>query len=92
MTTVLDAPRAQPDPSAAHPSASFSVTLRVHLRNRPGSFAALADAIAEAGGLLGAIDLVRVTPDSKVRDVTVLATDAAHVRRIVDAVSAVDGI
>ena len=42
------------------PSASFSATLRVHLENRPGSFALLAEAIAGAGGLLDAIDLVRV--------------------------------
>ena len=43
-----------------HPSASFSATLRVHLDDRPGAFADLARAIADAGGLLGAIDLVRV--------------------------------
>jgi hypothetical protein len=35
---------------ALHPSASFSATLRVHLDNRPGSFARLAEAIGEAGG------------------------------------------
>ena len=45
--------------SAAHPSASFSSTLRVRLANEPGTFARLAEAIGEAGGLLGAIDLVR---------------------------------
>jgi malate dehydrogenase (oxaloacetate-decarboxylating) len=75
-----------------HPSASFSATLRVHLDNQPGSFARLAGAIGEAGGLLGAIDLVRVERGKKVRDVTVLADDEAHIHRIVDAVRAVDGI
>jgi malate dehydrogenase (oxaloacetate-decarboxylating) len=75
-----------------HPSASFSATLRVRLANRPGSFAALAAAIGEAGGLLDAIDLVRVERDRKVRDVTVLASDAAHIERIVEAVRAVDGV
>ena len=44
----------------SHHSASFSLTLRVHLDDQPGSFADLARAIADAGGLLGAIDLVRV--------------------------------
>ena len=62
--------------SVLHPSASFSATLRVHLDNQPGSFARLAQAIGEAGGLLGAIDLVRVEKGKKVRDVTVLAADA----------------
>jgi malate dehydrogenase (oxaloacetate-decarboxylating) len=75
-----------------HPSASFSATLRVHLTNQPGSFAALATAIAASGGLLGAIDLVRVGRDEKVRDVTVLAGDAAHLDRIIAAVSAVEGL
>jgi malate dehydrogenase (oxaloacetate-decarboxylating) len=75
-----------------HPSASFSATLRVHLDNRPGSFARLASAIGEAGGLLGAIDLVRVERGKKVRDVTVLADDEAHIGRIVKAVRAAEGI
>src|SRR6266536_3041296 len=75
-----------------HPSASFSATLRVHLDNQPGSFARLASAIGEAGGLLGAIDLVRVERGMKVRDVTVLADDETHIERIVEAVRALDGI
>ena len=76
----------------AHPSASFSATLRLRLANRPGSFARLATAIGEAGGLLGAIDLVRAERATKVRDVTVLASDAAHIQRIVAAVHALEGI
>jgi malate dehydrogenase (oxaloacetate-decarboxylating) len=76
----------------AHLSASFSATLRVHVADRPGAFAALARAIADAGGSLDAIDLVRVEPDLKVRDVTVFAQDAAHVEQIVAAVRAVPGI
>jgi malate dehydrogenase (oxaloacetate-decarboxylating) len=77
---------------AVHPSASFSATLRVHLDNIPGSFARLARGIGDAGGLLGAIDLVRVERAKKVRDVTVLAADAGHIERIVDVVRSLDGI
>jgi malate dehydrogenase (oxaloacetate-decarboxylating) len=66
--------------------------MRVRLENHPGSFAALAEAIGDAGGLLGAIDLVRVGRGHKVRDVTFLATDAAHVERILGAVRHVPGI
>jgi malate dehydrogenase (oxaloacetate-decarboxylating) len=73
-------------------SASFSATLRVRLEDRPGSFADLARAIADAEGSLGAIDLVRVERGTKVRDVTVLAYDADHLRRIVEAVRAVPGV
>jgi malate dehydrogenase (oxaloacetate-decarboxylating) len=77
---------------APHPSASFSATLRVHLDNEPGSFARLAGAIGAAGGLLGAIDLVRVEHGKKVRDVTVLAADEEHIGRIVEAVRAQPGV
>jgi malate dehydrogenase (oxaloacetate-decarboxylating) len=79
-------------PDDQHPSASFSATLRIHLDNQPGSFARLAAAIGDAGGLLGAIDLVRVERGKKVRDVTVLAADEKHIHRIVDTVRALDGI
>jgi malate dehydrogenase (oxaloacetate-decarboxylating) len=75
-----------------HPSASFSATLRVHLDDRPGAFADLARAIGDAGGLLGAIDLVRVERGKKVRDVTVLAGDADHMDRIVASARAVSGV
>ena len=64
---------------SGHLSPSFSATLRVHLSDSPGSFARLAQAVGEAGGLLGAIDIVRVEPGVKVRDVTVEATGAERV-------------
>jgi malate dehydrogenase (oxaloacetate-decarboxylating) len=81
-----------PETRALQPSAQFSATIRVRLDDRPGSFARLATSIAEAGGSLGAIDLVRVERGRKVRDVTVLAGDQEHLGRIVDAVRAVSGI
>src|SRR5439155_17283039 len=52
----------------------------------------LARAIADAGGNLDAIDLVRVEHGRKVRDVTVVATDDEHADRIVAAVRAVPGV
>jgi malate dehydrogenase (oxaloacetate-decarboxylating) len=78
--------------SAAHPSASFSATIRVRLDDQPGTFGRLAESIGDAGGLLGAIDLVRVERGTKIRDVTVLANDAEHMDRIAAAVHDLDGI
>ena len=75
----------------AHPSASFSATVRVRLEDHPGSFARLAAAVGQAGASLGAIDLVSVERTTKVRDVTVLAADAAHLDEVVVAMRAVDG-
>ena len=76
----------------AHVSPSFSATLRVRLDDTPGSFARLAEAIGEAGGSLGSIDIVRVERRHKVRDVTVSATDDEHLHRIAEAARAVDGV
>jgi len=73
-------------------SASFSATMRVHLEDRPGAFADLARAIADAGGSLDAIDVVRVERGRKVRDVTILAQDAEHIEAIATAARAVEGV
>ena len=78
--------------SATRPSASFSATLRVLLDDRPGAFADLARVIGDAGGSLGAIDLVRVEEGRKVRDVTVDAASAEHMNEIVAALHALPGI
>jgi malate dehydrogenase (oxaloacetate-decarboxylating) len=75
-----------------HPSASFSATIRVRTENQPGAFARLAAAIGEAGGLLGAIDLVRVEGVTKIRDVNVLAGNERHLAAIVAAVRSVEGV
>ncbi len=75
----------------SHPSASFSATVRVRLDDHPGSFARLAAAVGQAGASLGAIDLVSVEQTTKVRDVTVLAADAAHLDDVVVAMRAVVG-
>src|SRR4051812_48611738 len=78
--------------SQLRPSASFSATLRVHLDDRPGAFAELARAIGDAGGSLGAIDLVRVEAGKKIPDITVDAASAAHIGTIVAAVRKLDGL
>ena len=76
----------------SHLSASYSATLRVRLADAPGTFAGLARAVGDTGGSLGAIDLVRVDQGVKVRDVTVDASSAEHLQRIVEAVRSVEGV
>jgi malate dehydrogenase (oxaloacetate-decarboxylating) len=66
--------------------------VRVRLDDTPGSFARFAAAVGEAGASLGAIDLVRVERRTKVRDVALLAADAAHLADVVTAVRAVEGV
>src|SRR5918995_3308650 len=83
-------------PTAPHarlqPSASYSFTMRLHLSQESGAFARVAQAIAEAEALLGAIDLVRVEPHEVVRDVTVACVDSAHAEAVVRAVRELEGV
>jgi malate dehydrogenase (oxaloacetate-decarboxylating) len=74
------------------PSASYSFTMRLHLPQHGTVFADVAHAIAEADGLLGAIDLVRVEGDRVVRDVTVSCGDSEHAEAVVRAVRALEGV
>ncbi len=76
----------------SHLSASYSATLRVRLADAPGTFAGVAKAVGDAGGSLGAIDLVRIEKGVKIRDVTVEASSADHLAEIVEAVRAVEGV
>jgi malate dehydrogenase (oxaloacetate-decarboxylating) len=77
---------------AVQPSASYSITMRVRLPQAPGTFGRVASAIGSTGGMLGAIDLVRVESGIVIRDVTVSCVDDAHGRAVVEAVEAVGGV
>jgi malate dehydrogenase (oxaloacetate-decarboxylating) len=77
---------------AITPSASYSLTIRAAIKNRPGMLGLLTSAIGTAGGDIRAVDLVELVKDVIVRDLTINARDEAHGHHIVDAVRRVDGI
>src|SRR3954466_9429143 len=79
-------------PPGLQPSASYSFTMRIELRQLPGAFAQVAGAIGQEGAILGAIDLVRVDGRGVTRDVTCACVDAAHGERVVNAVKALEGV
>jgi len=70
------------------PSSSFSLTIRFQIPNRAGMLASITQAIAEAGGNLGQIDLIEQTLKMNLRDVTVDAASEEHAEKIVQAVQA----
>ena len=74
------------------PSASYSIVIRTRLPSRAGAVAQVATTIGNTGAILGAIDLVKVEKDMKVRGMTVSCIDAAHGERLVDAVREIDGV
>jgi malate dehydrogenase (oxaloacetate-decarboxylating) len=74
------------------PSPSYSVTIRVEVENRIGMFASIAAAVSQAGGDLGAIDIVRAAKGHITRDVTVNARDETHEREIAKAIRNLGGV
>jgi malate dehydrogenase (oxaloacetate-decarboxylating) len=76
---------------ASTPSAQYSLTLRVEIEHRPGMLGRVASAIGEAGGTIGAVDLVQVQRDHTIRDITVETGDASDWPRLTAAVDAVSG-
>src|ERR1700736_4049943 len=74
-----------------NPSAQYSLTMRVEIDHRPGMLGKVASAIGDAGGTIGAVDLVQVEGAHTIRDITVETGDAADWPRLTDAVNAVPG-
>jgi malate dehydrogenase (oxaloacetate-decarboxylating) len=73
------------------PSAQYSLTLRVEIDHLPGMLGKVASAIGDAGGTIGAVDLVQVEGEHTIRDITVETADAADWPRLTAAVNAVAG-
>ena len=74
------------------PSASYSMTVRLEIRNRPGMLGKVTSAIGQAGADIGAVDLVQMGGQVVVRDITFSARDEKHGQSVVDAVRRVNGV
>ena len=77
---------------AVAPSASYSFTVRLEIRNKTGMLGRVTSVIGKAGGDIGAVDLVEITGSSVVRDMTVKARDDRHAHDIIERLKAVDGV
>jgi malate dehydrogenase (oxaloacetate-decarboxylating) len=62
----------------AHPSASYSITLRCEIANRPGMLGSVMSAIGEEGGDIGAVDIVSVNQKTVIREIIVDTCGEAH--------------
>lgn len=60
------------------PYSNYRLTVRLELRNRPGTFAQVAARLAEEGANLGAVDIVSATAERLVRDITFDVKSEAH--------------
>jgi malate dehydrogenase (oxaloacetate-decarboxylating) len=73
-------------------SPSYSITIRAEIENRIGKFSQIANTISQAGGDMGAIDIVRVEKGKIVRDITVNARDEKHEKKLVNAIRNIEGV
>jgi malate dehydrogenase (oxaloacetate-decarboxylating) len=76
---------------AQAPSASYSLTVRLEIQNRPGMLGRVTSVIGKAGGDIGAIDLVEVRKATIVRDLTFKARDEKHGQQVVERLRALQG-
>ncbi|MEQ1643691.1 MAG: malic enzyme-like NAD(P)-binding protein, partial [Pyrinomonadaceae bacterium] len=76
----------------ATPNASYSLTLRVRIHNKPGKLGEITTAIGKAGGDIEGIDIVSVGKDFLIRDITVNAASESHDKEIVASVEDIDGV
>src|SRR2546423_5720711 len=74
------------------PSASYSLTVRLEIDNKPGMLGKITSAIGKAGGDIGAIDVASVGNKTITRDLSFKARDEQHGGQIVDRLKAIGGV
>ncbi len=78
----------------AHLSASYSITTRLQIDNKPGMLGKIATRIGELGGSIGAIDMVRTEQGGKVlvRDISIDCSSEEHVETMRKGLQDMDGV
>ena len=69
----------------------MEITLRCDVPDRPGTLAALAGAISQAGGDIVSVDVVETANDRALDDIGIVI-DASRIQAIIDAVQGVEGL
>ncbi len=76
---------------SATPSAQYRLTIRIKLEDSHGLLGRVTSAIGEAGGIVGAIDVVETDAGNSLRDVVVDASGREHWDEILSAIGALEG-
>ena len=74
------------------PAATYSISIRAQYPNKPGMLGRIATTIGEAGGDIGAVDIVRTDRSTIVRDISIAVRDDEHGRCVRDAMSKLKGV
>ena len=78
--------------TAMNTTSANSITIRLRLDHRPGLLAKATTAIADKGGNIGAIDIVRVEGKTIIRDITVDTASEAQAKEVASALSNIEGL
>jgi malate dehydrogenase (oxaloacetate-decarboxylating) len=81
-----------PERAMVAPSASYSITIRVKIKNKPGMLGKVTLAIGDAGADIGAIDITGFEKDHIIRDITFSARDEAHGDEVCKCLNEIDGV
>jgi malate dehydrogenase (oxaloacetate-decarboxylating) len=73
------------------PAISFSLIMRLEMPNEPGAFGLLANAIGDAGGTIGAVDMHSVSKARVIRDVTINVPSDAVATEVRKALESIEG-
>jgi malate dehydrogenase (oxaloacetate-decarboxylating) len=73
-------------------ASSYSITMRLYTDPDPGVIGTVATTIAQAGGIVTAMDMAESRHDRLVVDVTCSAQDSEHSQSVVDKVEAIEGV
>ena len=74
------------------PAAAYMFTFQAQYPDQPGMLASIASAVAECGGSIGEIDVIRSTSRTILREFHVSAHDAGHAGEILARVKALPGV
>jgi malate dehydrogenase (oxaloacetate-decarboxylating) len=77
---------------SATTSAQYRLTIRVRIEDAQGTLGLLTGAIGEAGGTVGAVDLVEMDGPHSLRDIVVDASSQDHWEQILQAMRALAGV
>ncbi len=79
-------------PEYSTPRAQYAITLKIESPHQPGQMAKVVSAIAEHGGAIGSVDLVKIRKGRSLRNYSVDCPSTEQADKIVEAVKAIAGI
>jgi malate dehydrogenase (oxaloacetate-decarboxylating) len=89
---MQDTPTSSSQAGSEKPSAGFSISVRLKLENRPGSFARVTQLIANSGASLAEVSLIASDFDFNLRDVTINCISEQQSRDLVRHIEALSGV